>query len=421
MNTYVMELRRSAMRWWFPLLVLLDLATLFGRARWWIGEWPQTSVEAQIPAFYLGPFLAAAAAWAASRTRRARLEGIVAGAARPAWQIESAQLAATLAYGLGAYAVGAVVAAITTAAKNDHGSLWPGYFLEGTALLVGCAAIGHASGKWSRTQFFAPVACSLGMFVAIAWLGSPSSFGLYLLSGPPFLRVAPPAVVSRLALAAALVAAALSFRRPSVRRRIPTWSPRRRQLKGAALMAMPAVCAVVLAVAGPVQVPRPASDAPTCTTGAPVICLWPEDSVYLPTAQKMADRMRNLASYGFVVPARFDERGLERAGSGGFDFYILEGSMWDASESMASEIQFGSRPHDCPLTTTVTSDQAVAIGEQGMWLAMTIFGGARPSDMHGGPPGVDLDAVARVVQEPSAVQRQWLNSRMVLVRQAYCG
>ncbi|MFF0389246.1 hypothetical protein ACFYS8_11180 [Kitasatospora sp. NPDC004615] len=129
-RAYRTELRRSPLRWVFPVLVAVVLLVLFGRDRSWIGVWSQASAAAQIPAFYLGPAMAGAAAWAAAARRRA---GVVVGfaAARPSWRIEAVQVAAGLTYGLAAYAVGVLTAVAVTVRDGGPGFWWPGYVLLG--------------------------------------------------------------------------------------------------------------------------------------------------------------------------------------------------------------------------------------------------------------------------------------------------
>lgn len=101
------EIRRSPMRWVFPLLLALDLGMLFGRDTLWIGVWPQASVAAQNPAWFIAPVVAASAAWSAGRLSRARASEQLAVAPRPGWQREAVQLTATLVYGWTVLATGA--------------------------------------------------------------------------------------------------------------------------------------------------------------------------------------------------------------------------------------------------------------------------------------------------------------------------
>ncbi|MER8184770.1 hypothetical protein [Kitasatospora sp. NPDC094015] len=416
---YRTELRRSPLRWWFPLLVLLDLAAIFGRGRWWIGEWPMTSVQAQIPAFYLAPLLAAAAAWAAGRTGRNGLRDQLAAAARPRPQVEFAQLAAALTYGLLAYALGAAVAAGVSLPTAGPGFLWPGYLLLGAALMVSFAAAGHLAGRTFPGGFATPVACGLGGFIVIAWAAGPQQLGLFAINGAPFRTVSWPALAVRLALAGLLLAGAVGLRRPGGR------SAGRRALAAVAFGAALVVVTVALTVTVPLQVDRAAPAQPLCTTGAPTICLWPEDRNQLLRAQAMADRMRQLPTALVTLPARpIAELGLGRGGSRDPEgFYVLEGDMWDPAQTMAGDIMEASRPQGCPdpAVSAFTPEFYRASGELMMWLTMRIYGGPMPATMHGGPPSVDLGAVADVVRGTDAEQLAWAGQRSEVIHRAYCG
>ncbi|MFE5584507.1 hypothetical protein [Kitasatospora sp. NPDC056531] len=422
MKLYWMELRRSPLRWWFPLFVALDLAALFGRSRWWIGDWPQTSVQTQIPAFYFAPLLAAGAAWAAGRTSRNNLDAQLGVAARPAWRIELTQLFATLTYGVAAYGVGVVAAAVVSAPTAGPGFLWPSYVLLGVALVVAFASAGHLVGHWSRSQFVGPVICGLGSFVVIGWAGAPKALGLFVLSGDPFKQVALPALIARCLLAVLLVAAA-GFVRRSLLPAHRAWNGTASRVGAVTICVSLCVAVVGLLATAPVQVERSAPRQPLCTTGSPAVCLWPDDRKYLPQAQGMTERLRQLPSGMFSVPPVFYERGVRGPQHAFEDFYILEGSMWDASETVAGSILHASRPQGCPLPLgdKITPQFVLATGELNMWLAMRIYGGGRPADMHGGPPGVDMDAIARVITQPEGEQLAWVTQRTETIHHAYCG
>ncbi|WP_371516601.1 hypothetical protein [Kitasatospora sp. NBC_01300] len=423
---YWMELRRSPLRWWFPLLIAADLGTLFGRSRWWIGQWVQTSVQVQIPAFYFAPLLAAAAAWAAGRTVRHHLDAQLAISARPRWQVDLTQLSATLTYGLVAYGVGAVVAVVASYPKAGAGFLWPSYLLLGSALLISFASVGHLVGLWVKSQFTGPLIAGLGTMVLIAWAGPPSALGLYVINGAPFQKVAVPALLARCLVAVLLVAAAGLVRRHSLLSTSRIWAGAASRVMAVSICALLCAALVGLVATSPVQVPRAAPNRPVCTDGAPTLCLWPEDKVYLPKAQTMAEHMRQLPSGMFTVPTAFYERGLRGDAAHMYeDFYILEGSMWDSSETMAGGIMSASRPTSpgCgfPPSSRMTPEFIHSSGELNMWLAMRIFGGGQPAGMHGGPPGVDLDAIAHVLTEPEGTQAQWAQQRVEAVHYAYCG
>ncbi|MGW9047692.1 hypothetical protein ACWGQL_34885 [Streptomyces lydicus] len=420
---YWIELRRSPLRWCFPLLIALDVATLFGRSRWWVGEWAQTSAQVQIPCFYMAPLLAAAAAWTAGRASRNNLDAQLDAAARPVWQIELTQLSATLTYGLTVYGVGAVVAAVTSYPEAGPGFLWPGYLALGATLLVSFTSAGHLVGRWSRSHFFAPVLCGIGGLVIIAWFGAPAALGLYVISGSPFQEVSSPVLLVHCLVAAVLMATAVLLRRRSPGMGGREWAGARRHVRTASLSVLTGAAVLGLLTAGPVQVARSAPRQPLCTTGVHQVCLWPEDRKYLPQTEGMADRMSRIPPGLFKIPPVFYERGLRGPRFAYDDFYILDGSMWDASVTMAGNIMTASYPKGCPLPidSRITPQFKLASGELNVWLAMRIFGAGVPADMHGGPPDVNLHAVAHVTTQPEDVQVEWAKQRLGTIHHAFCG
>lgn len=415
------EVKRSPLRWWWPLLVLLDLAVLFGRADWWVGEWPQASVETQIAAFYIAPLVAASAAWSAGRRYRDRTASLVEASARPAWQVEATQLLATVVYGIAVYVVGAAVAAGVSLADGGGGVgfLWPGYLALGGALIVASVAFGHIAGSWSSSQFLAPVTTALAAFVVIAWMGG--GLGLFVLNGAPDLVPMRSAVAWRVAAALVAVALAVTVSRP---RGPVRWSRNGMRLAAAVTAAAFAATVAGAQRAGAVQGQRtpPASDAAVCTSGHPALCLWPDDAKYRPQAQAMTARLQVLQADGIKVSDIYYERGLRGPDPGGLDFYVMEGSLWDAAETIGDEIGHNALIADCQVQNGV-DDPAVfrAVGELNVWLTMRVFGGGQPSSMHGGPPDVDMAQVAAVLQWPEDTQLLWYQQRLAKARAAFCG
>lgn len=421
MTVLWMELRRSPLRWWLPVLIGLEVLALLGRGQWWIGEWPQTSVHAQIPAFYLAAVVAAAAEWSSARASRSRFELQIGAASRSRWRVEAMLLMSTVIYGVGVYLAGAVCAAVISAGQMSEGFLWPSYLSLGLLLLVTFAAIGHTVGRMFDSHFVAPIVCALGSIIVIAAFGTSDGIGLFVLDGSPFKELSKTALLGHLMLAVATVLLALFGRRPA--RKVPIYGPS--PAMGITVAAVFLAALFVVSVSGPIQVSRPSPAQALCTPTAPRICLWPEDRKYLPDAAAMAQRM-NALSGTFTVPSAFYEEGLAPPDAGAAgppgSFYILEGSMWDSSESMADAILQDSRPHGCAATPANWSDSLVrAGGELSMWLAMHVYGGPRPDSMHGGPPGVDLNSIAAVLNQSVDEQSAWVQTRMKVFHDAYCG
>ncbi|KUN78297.1 hypothetical protein AQJ66_31690 [Streptomyces bungoensis] len=414
-----MELRRSPLRWWFPVLVALDVAVLFGRSQWWIGVWPQASAAAQIPAFYLGPFLAAYAAWASGRIHRLGFEDQHTAGTRPRWQVEAAHLAAVAVYGGVAYAVGAGVAAAVSYDDAGPGFLWPGYLLLGAALIVLCIAIGHMAGRWFPSAFAAPVICGLACFVVVTMNGGPMEAGLFVLSGGPAVEVSPEHLAVRWGLA--LTAVAVAVLTP---RTLPGYSGAR----GKVIARLPAIGSAALAVAclagvltaGPVQTARASRSAPMCTRAEPKICVWPEERKYMPRLEAMAKRVSELPP-AITSPSAFYEEGLRGGKGQDTDFKIFEGSMWEVADSMSIAVSRASTPRYCPAQNSDAEDRrTMAYFELDSWLAARISGAGQPSDIHGGPPGVDQKAIARLIHQPEPAQQSWAKKRLKVIEGTRC-
>ncbi|MEV6926808.1 hypothetical protein AB0M46_20195 [Dactylosporangium sp. NPDC051485] len=414
------EVRRSPLRWVFPLLLLVDLAALFGRSRYWIGVWPQASAAAQIPAQFIGPILAGAAAWTAGRINRRGLTDQTGAAARPMWQAELVQFAATLTYGAAAYLVGIVAAAAVTVRQAGPGFLWPSYLLLGLAVIVGCAAAGHVFGRWSRSRIWPPVISAIASFLLVGWLQESRSFAFGVLSAGPQLQVTRSALEARLACAFAVAAVAVL---------VPTLAPRARPggyLRPVQLLAGGTALATLLwalqslAVADPLRVQRVAVR-PLCSTGTPNVCLWPEDRKYLPEIEAMLARIRTLPPGMFVVPSTFFERGLREERRGDDDFEVIEGSLWSISPNFVGSIVNATITTFCPAADAAAEDRRThAYFELDTWLEARINGAQRPADVHGGPPGVDVAAVGRLIDTPEQQQIEWVRQRLTTIRETPC-
>lgn len=420
MRILAMELRRSPLKWWLPFLIALDLAVLFGRSQWWIGVWPEASVAAQVPSFYLGPLLSAAAAWSAGRVQRNALQDQIAVASRTRWKVESVQLAATVSYGLFAYLVGILSAAAVSYRAAGPGFLWPGYLLLGASVLILCTGIGHMVGRWLPSAFASPVICGLACFVVLAATAGPSGLGLFLLSGPPASTSSARAVGVRLLIACVVVSLAVLVDRPVKVERTRfrrTWQHQAATLGCAAMVA---ALGLVYGPVGPVQVRRPAPPAPLCTASQPKICVWPEQRKYLPQLEAMAMRAAQLPPGLIVSPPAFYERGLARSAAGE-SFTIHEGSMWEVAISMSILIVNTSTP-SCIAKNSDEQEKVLAADfELDSWVAARITNAGQPADIHGGPPGVDQEEIGRLIKQPETVQTAWVEERISTIKGIHCG
>lgn len=414
------ELRRSPLRWWLPLLIAMDLATLFGRSRYWIGVWPQASAAAQVPCIFLGPTIAAAAAWAAGRVSRQGVSEQVVAAARPVWQLDLMQMASTLTYGLIAYVVGVFAAGVVSISDAGPGFLWPSYILLGTAAIIGCAGAGHAVGRWSQSRYWAPIIAGIGSLCAISWFGTSSSLAFLVLSGYPQLQIVPSALAARIACAIALLSIAILV--PPMRR-LPGVLDRRRlvQVTGgvASLLAL-ALSMTAVGMAGPLRETRAAPSEPVCTSTVPRVCLWPDDRKYLPTLGAMAVRLREIPGGDLVLPGEFYESGLS-GNSQDDGFPIIEGSPWSASSTMAGAVTRATIPGYCDAVNIDAENRRLAAYfELEAWMGARLNGTGQPADVHGGPPGVDLAAIGRFIEQPESIQIPWVRQRLTTIRDTPC-
>lgn len=419
-RVFWLELRHSALRWWLVPLMLVDVATVFGRDRWWIGVWPQASAAAQIPAFFLGPFLAAGASWMASRSAERGMPDRLAGAAVAPWRFEAVQLAATLAYGLVAYFTGTLLAAAVSIPAAGPGFLWPGYQLLGAGLIIGCAAAGHAAGRLFPSRIFTPAVSALGTLLLIASLGNPRAFAFFVLVGDPQVQTGKLAVAVRVGAAVSL--AFLATLVPGILHR------GQRRWQGTPAHYVAAFIAASLALVttfgilsgGPLQVARAAPDDPLCSGNTPKVCVWPEDRKYLPEIVAMVGRIRDLPTTQLKIPSTFFEYGLRDSTTNTSDFRIVEGSTWSVSPSLAGEILQLSAPW-CPTQNpSAAARRDLATWELSAWLEARMNGTGQPDSVHGGPPGVDLTKIASLIKKPETEQAQWLTTHIRTIRETPC-
>ncbi|MFJ4478820.1 DUF7224 domain-containing protein [Streptomyces xanthochromogenes] len=426
LKIYRIELRRSPLLTTLPVLITVDLLVLFGRSRHWIGVWPEASAAAQVVTLFLGPVLAAVAAWQAGRASRAGLPESLLAAARPGWQVEAARLAATLTLGFTAYAVGCLVAVSVSLPDAGPGFLWPSYLLVGTATLTIFAALGHLAGRWWPSAAFTPVVCALGGFVVL--VGAGQSIDMFVLSGAPdqMLRAQP--IVWHLLFAVALAALAILVPRPGrVLDRLPRWpQPGGRSMSVIATAACTVVALIAIPAVGNVQVDRPVSAVePLCESvakGASQVCVWPEHRKYLPELAAMADRVSRIPQAWLKMPSGFSEYGLNRTdlGDGGFD--VAEGHVRTAAIAMSVEV-FRSSFGRCRAPDPQREAWQAAKDRITLWLEYRAMG----EDPSVADAGLTMSGVseaqhdaAGMVRQPEAAQERWISQQRGILRKIEC-
>ncbi|MCG5220571.1 DUF7224 domain-containing protein [Streptosporangium sp. KLBMP 9127] len=230
---------------------------------------------------------AAAAAWSAQRDHQGRMHELLAGAARPRWQAQAVHLAGTLVYvTLPLVVVSLVVAAITSPGA-PAGFLWPGYLLLALSALVVCTALGHTVGNLMRSRLAAPLAATIAFVLLFLLRAMVPSFG------PALVEPSPSAVLSRMLLGVACVAAALLSGHDSTVRG-------RRLLHHRGLTwGLPLVAGLIVVIAtGPMQQLRPSPPDPVCAPvpAGPRVCVWPENAAYLGAVQTAVARVAQVTT-----------------------------------------------------------------------------------------------------------------------------
>ncbi len=427
------ELRRSPLRWWLPVLAGMHLIVVSGGFRGWLGVWPRASAEALRPVVLLGPVLAAGAAWAGARSGLPGVPDRLRGLARAGWVADAAQLASSVVIGLGGYLAGVVYVAWASFSQAGPGFLWPGYLLLGAAATVACAAIGHVTGRITRSRFGAPVAAGAGCLVLMmafsSLLGLTAQGDPYF--GDPAFSVAPGAIVIRALLAFGLAAAAVTV--PSLLGR-SQWRPARGRWLAGVLAVTAVVAGAALLPAQQVLAVRAAPADPACSATVPRVCVWPEDRPYLKALTALALRARQLPQGLFRVPGTFYEQGL-RPGtlfpvpSGPVSLSLdgislSDGSIWLVASEMEAAIYantFGSQsclPQSMSQAAWDKLDRSDLLLTQ--WLTTRIYGGAQPPAVSGGPPGVDPAAISQLAQEPEPAQAAFARDQAKVQAQYDC-
>lgn len=412
MTVLGLEVRRTPLRWALPVLVGVVLMLLLPRTTWaW--AWTTASSKPVMTTTFVGPMIAAGAAWAAARADRRGFRAWLDAAARPAWRADLAQLGAAIVIGLTAYAAALALAVFLAARMVGAGFLWPGYALLGVSVIVACSAVGHAFGALTQSRNAAPpIAGALTLFVLML-AQDRYTVGMVL----PNEAISRAALASRLLLAAALVAAAAVL--PGLRRGLANGY---RPGPGTSAVAAVAVAGVL---AGSVVTWRQdllvARDpvTPLCTEGSPQICIWPEQRRFVGELAAMAGRIDGLDVPGLQFPPVVYEEGLHPSMESP-GLFLAGGEPWMIADGLADEMMrasLGSRLCIRP----GTEDQVVQASSELMyWLALRIAGSPQPANVHGGPD-VDRTIIEQVAASSQAEQRRWARQRLDVLDPADCG
>lgn len=281
------ETRRSLGMWVLPAMVLL--AWYGGRERSpdGVALWPDTSAAIGRASVLLGPIIGAAAAWAAYRDRRRRMDELVATMPFSGIGRDLTVWAATLAWACLAYVLGGAYHFVMTVRDATWGEPSLSLMVAGIVALASYAALGFFAGTLLPSVFTAPlVAIALylvpGMAFSLNYGSSirhlspwsafdPSRYGVLHGVWP---NDAVPLSLWLLGLAGASLAGGALLRRRSVAAGAV--------LVGSLVIGVASASALVRPMPGP-EAARAAliPYEPTCTTNVVPVCVHPAYSAVL--------------------------------------------------------------------------------------------------------------------------------------------
>ena len=397
-----LHLRTSSIRWVIPLLVIAYLAMLLDTTAW-IGSWPETAAAAQVPAFWLAPWVAALAAWSGAAPWRHGVSERLMATPRCAIAVEAPRLVATSLLLVLPFLTAQIVAAALTARSFPPGpGLFAGYTLLGASLTLVSVAVGWFAGRrfgsWTSV-FAAAVLCT-----AVTYLGQQG--GGLLVAGRPQQTVRWQGTGVRLVLTVSLLVAVL-WATPAVRR----WTG------WVSIAVLGTVLGLVVAAGVPVAARSLTEQDATCVAGRLRLCLWPEHEKYLPLVRSVGDRAARLPA-AFTLPPVAVENGIRLVAEPAISpsaaslpsaaspagrsparavFAVRDGSVWSAAGDLAEVITqrtvdaAPSCPGSSPTGTTAPADWTHRV-RLVAWLEAYLAGGGSP-DYHD-----DASAEIRQVQ-----------------------
>lgn len=164
------ELRRNALPVlpvFLPIMVLVLWLSPISRHLTPVALWPERSTDLQSAIQGLGPFVAGAAAWTASREHRSDLTDLLRSTPGNPFRRAVLTWAATTGWAVLAYLATAVTIFAITAGQATWGGpvWWP--VVVGLVALITCSAIGFAFGRRFPGRFTAPLV-AIGTLLAMA-------------------------------------------------------------------------------------------------------------------------------------------------------------------------------------------------------------------------------------------------------------
>lgn len=411
MNTFLLHLRSTPLRWSLPALLVLDVALILTRDSYWHGLWGDTGATGQIPALYLGMFSAGAAAWTASLRERPEVVEPLSAMPRSQQRAELPRMLALVFIVLMPYFAGQAVAFGFTAPSWPPGfTQYVGYVLLGLAAILLACGWGWLVGRLLPSRW-GPVAGVFGwMLVTIVF-----DTDLVVVSGPAREQPDLLLILFRVLAATALLSACL-------------WLPlgRTRMLRAA----VPGIAAVTVlsttAVAAGIDTiaPRHGIDEPLCVKGRTTVCLWPEEEKYRAMAERVLARTEALPPV-LSMPDKVYSLGLVRMGDRWVgDFDLDSGSEWALADGVTRAITaetFVACRQGGWDKYLKANDQSVLAVER--WLEKRLAGGGEPDYAESGMSESQSTAVETgkaIADKSAAEQERWVSDTVRSVLEKYC-
>lgn len=312
MTGFLVEFRRTPLRWAALPLFAAAMAMVFFVGGSWQGSWPETSAAATRAAV---PLMIAGVGLAAQQSSRLRRSGSdLLLAARPLPQVELTRLAADAAWLCLVYVLCTVCTWIATA--GAPGGPWLDYPLFGLSGIVFALSLGHFIGRIAPTRFTGAIA-AVGGFLLFSLVFSSHSSPLANIAFYHSIdvRLSPAHLAWRLAIMVLALAAACTV----------GWiiesSGRRRATAGTGVFFSVVTLTAVVAMPGngSLLLEDRQDEQPVCTRSAgSSVCVWPEHADRLPEAVEAAKKIARAAEGVLSPPAQYMEQGLGEGSAGGF-------------------------------------------------------------------------------------------------------
>ena len=397
----LIELRRSSVRWFLPLITGFQLFMLFYRSEQWEFAWSEASAAIGVAGGISVPLVAAAAAWEGTRWHRSGDLSVLHHHARFPGAGYALHQLSVLILATVPLLITTVTAWAVTAAHSGMGALWPSYLLLALAVQWLGVGLGFAAGRLLATRLVVP-GVALCLMVPLLLMPSGHPFALFSISGPSGVVLIPQATLARIMMAAAVLALGVAV----VGKHRDSWiEPRRGWTLTAGCVAVFAIAVQTMSSGGPLHAPRdPTGVTPVCTDTAVEICVWPDQAGFLPELTGYAQRIEALGAFA-DVPDRYVDANLDDSG---FRFTLRSATgSWMRVSELAFAIDIDAYPDECTPDAELDFDAwSSQLNQLNAWYVHWIFDGPPPPGNGGGPP-YDRAAMTELIAQPVQEQFEW--------------